>query len=148
MIAALALLCLLPFAAAGHEYRSGQIAVDHPWARATSGRTGAVFLQIENTGTALDRLIAAEAPDVAERAELHVHQHDGDVMRMRKVEAIDIAAGATVALMPNHAHVMLVALTRRLVEGDRFTLFLIFEQAGLIEVEVRVGAAGATLSEP
>ena len=145
-IAVLTLFCLLPLAAAGHEYRSGRIVVDHPWARATSGPTGAVFLEIRNEGTAPDRLIAAEAPDIAERVELHVHEHDGDVMRMREVNAIDIAAGATAALMPGHAHVMLVALTRRLAEGDQFALFLIFEQAGLIEVEVQVEAAGATSS--
>ena len=146
MLVATIFLALLPLAAAAHEYRAGQIVVDHPWARATSGQTGAVFLRIRNEGTAPDRLIAAEAPDIAERVELHVHEQDGDVMRMRKVDGIEIAPGGTAEFAPGHAHLMLIALTRRLVEGNRFTLFLIFARAGLVEVEVGVASAGAASS--
>ena len=147
MIAALALLCLLPFAAAGHEYRSGQIAVDHPWARATSGRTGAVFLQIENTGTALDRLIAAEAPDVAERAELHVHQHDGDVMRMREIGSLELPAGKTVTLAPGGFHLMLMDLKSPLKVGEKIPVKLRFERAGEVEVLLQVETKPASATD-
>src|SRR3546814_9981702 len=76
--------------AVAHEFTLGALRLDHPWARASAGpaRNGAAFLLIENAGPA-DRLVAAEG-EVAERVELHTHTMDGNVMQMRRVEALEI----------------------------------------------------------
>jgi copper(I)-binding protein len=62
---------------------------------------------------------------------------------MREVEAIDIAAQATVELKPGGLHVMLIGLKQPLHESNRFPLTLTFERAGSVELEVQVGKAGA-----
>src|SRR3546814_3893000 len=91
LIAAAAVM-LAATAAAAHDFTLGALTLDHPWARASAGpaRNGAAFLAIENAGDA-DRLLGATG-DIAERIELHTHEMDGDVMKMRRLEAVEIPA--------------------------------------------------------
>jgi len=121
-----------------HEYRLGQIAIGHPYARSTApGQpTGGAYLRLENHG-APDRLVSVRAA-VCRTVELHTSQMDGDVMRMREVDAIDLPANKVVALQPGGTHVMLVGLKAALKEGDSFPLTLKFEKAGEVTVEVKV----------
>src|SRR5690606_850663 len=114
----------------------------HPWARASAGtaRNGAVYLVVENSGDA-DRLIAADGA-IAERVELHTHIMEGDVMKMRRVEAVDIPSHGSAALQPSGNHVMLLGLRQPLKEGQRFPLTLTFERAGTVTVEVAVEGVG------
>src|SRR5690606_10830983 len=81
---------------------------------------------------------------VAETAELHTHIKDGEVMRMRPVEAIEVPAGGSVTLKPGGDHVMLMSLRAPLKEGETFPLTLIFEHRGSREVDVTVKSVGAT----
>jgi len=129
-------------AALADDYRAGDLAIDHPWARATApqAQNGAAYVTVTNHGSTADRLVEARSP-VAATVELHTHDVDSEgVMRMRQVEAIDLPAGAATALRPGGLHVMLIGLEDRLVEGERFPLTLVFEAAGAIEVEVQVEA--------
>ncbi len=128
--------------AAAHDYTLGALKIGHPWARATVAPTGGAFLSVENTGSAPDRLLRAAA-DIAGKVELHTHIREGDVMRMRAVEAIDLPAGQTVKLQPGGYHIMLFELKRPLKEGERFPLTLEFEKAGRLEVEIAVDKPGA-----
>ena len=130
-------------AAFAHDYKLGALSIAHPWARASAGpaRNGAAFLVIENAGAA-DRLIAVSG-EVSERAELHSHMMEGDVMKMRRVEAVEVPANGTAALQPGGLHIMLIGLKQPLQEGERFPLTLTFKAAGEIVVEVAVeGVAG------
>lgn len=125
--------------ALGHDFKAGDLHIDHPWARATAPQqpNGAAYFTIANASAA-DRLLEAQSP-VADRVELHTHDVDSaGVMRMRQVEAIDLPAGETTALEPGGLHVMLIGLEDRLVEGEAFPLTLVFEKAGAVEVEVAV----------
>ncbi len=126
------------------DSRLGDLVVSEPWARATIGqvKAGAAYLTLTNNGAATDRLVAVETP-AAKRSELHGHSMDGGVMRMRPVEAIELAPGAPVVLRPGGLHVMLMGLKAPLKEGGRFSLTLVFEEAGRLEVEVRVEGAAA-----
>ena len=129
-------LAALP--AAAHDFQLGDLSIDHPWARASAGpaRNSAAFMTIHNKGDA-DRLVAA-AGDVSKRVELHTHLMEGDVMKMRQVEAIDIPAGGMAELKPGSFHVMLIGLNEPLKEGDSFPLTLTFEKAGEVTLEVSV----------
>lgn len=122
----------------------GELVVKDAWARATMGhgKAGAVYLSIFNHGDEADRLVAAETP-VAERARLHTHTMDGDVMKMRPVAGIEIAGDGTAVLEPGAGHVMLMGLNGPLEEGASFTLTLVFERAGRVEVPVAVMSATA-----
>ncbi len=51
-------------------------------------------------------LVGAESP-IADVVEMHTHLHDGDMMRMRRVEQITIAPGAKVRFESGGYHLML-----------------------------------------
>lgn len=127
--------------------RSGQvasIAVVHPYARATApGQpNGGAYLTLDNRGGANDRLVSAST-EVCQSAQLHAMKMDGDVMRMRHVDAIDVPAGQTLVLRPGGLHIMLVGLKSPLKIGDSFPMTLRFEKAGEVTVRVAVRAADA-----
>jgi periplasmic copper chaperone A len=137
------LLVLASGGAAAHEFARGDVTVAHPWARATPGgaKVGGAYLEIKATGKG-DRLIAAHSP-VAGKAEIHNHIMEGNIARMRRVEAIPVAGGKSVVLEPSGYHVMLMDLKQPLKEGDLIKLTLVFERAGEIEVDATVEPIGA-----
>jgi copper(I)-binding protein len=135
-------------AAQAHSYTLGPIAIGHPYARVTApGQpTGGAYLRLENRG-ASDRLVSATA-DVSKGVELHTMRMEGDVMRMRQVDAIDLPANKTVVLQPGGIHIMLVGLKAPLKEGDSFPMTLKFEKAGEVKVDVKVQAVAPGGDKP
>ncbi|MDF1790572.1 MAG: copper chaperone PCu(A)C, partial [Thalassobaculaceae bacterium] len=103
---------------------------------------GAAYLTIRNAGGSVDRLVAASTP-VADRAELHTHLKDGDVMKMRAIEAVEVPADGMAMLAPGGDHLMLMGLKAPLKEGESFPITLVFEKAGEMTVTVAVGGVGA-----
>ncbi len=122
---------------------AGDITVNHAWARASAGmaKAGAAFMMIKNEGGS-DKVLSAKA-DVSAKVELHTHIMDGEIMRMRQVDSIDVAGGAVTKLAPGGLHVMLIGLKAPLKEGDSFPMTLVFEKAGEIAVDVKVKKPGA-----
>ena len=124
-------------------YKVGDLTVETPWARATTGRAGGAFMMIHDTGHHGDRLIGVDA-DISDRVELHTTEMEDGVMRMRHVEdGIEVPAGGMAELKPGGFHVMFMGLKQPLAEGDSFPVTLVFERAGTVTVDVTVGAAGA-----
>jgi copper(I)-binding protein len=117
-----------------------QIEIENAWARATppGAETAAGYMTIRNKSSSPDHLIRAASP-LAARVEMHVHLHDGDVMRMRQVKGYDIPANGSVELKPGGAHLMFVDIQRRFKEGEKVPVTLRFERAGEMKVEFRVG---------
>ncbi|MEW5726189.1 MAG: copper chaperone PCu(A)C, partial [Pseudomonadota bacterium] len=109
---------------------------------ALSARNGAAFMTITNNGKEADRLVKASA-DVSATVELHTHLMEDGVMRMRKIEGIDVEPGAAIVLKPGGFHVMLINLKVPLKEGSRFPLTLTFQKGGDMVVEATVAGAGA-----
>ncbi len=136
LIAALSGL-MLASGAGAHEFKAGSITVEHPWARPASSGNSAAYFDLENAGAA-DRLIGV-ASDVAGSVEMHSTTIDAQgVGRMVPVQAVDIPAEAQAKFAPGGLHVMLVGLTRPLVQGAEFPMTLTFEKAGAVTVEVAV----------
>ena len=135
----------LGLSAFAHELKLGDLLIEHPWARASIGQVpnGAAYMTIMTEGREVDRLLAVETV-VARRAELHSHLMDGGIMRMRPVDAVEIAPGEPAMLQPGGLHVMLMGLKAPLVEGETFALTLVFERAGRVEVEVQIEKATQT----
>ena len=138
-----ATLLLVATAVCAHEYRAGSLTIGHPYARPTapSQPTGGGYLKLVNNGAA-DRLLSASVP-ISASVELHSMRMEGDVMRMRQVDAIDIPAGQTVVLKPGGLHLMFIGLKAPLAAGQRFPMKLKFEKAGEVAVEVVVDAAAS-----
>ncbi len=134
-------LLFVAFAAQAQEFKAGDIAIEHPWARPTAGSMmmGAAYLTLKNAGKEADRLKSASSPDAA-MVEVHENIHDeGGVMRMRPVEGgVAIPAGGTVAFEPGGYHLMLIGLKHNLEEGQTMLLKLSFAHAGDVDVQVKV----------
>ena len=118
--------------------QSSKIEVADAWARPPIGqsRNTAAYLTLTNRGSAPDRLLGA-ATAVAGKTELHTTVRDGNVMRMREVNAIELKPGAAVSFAPGALHVMLFDV-QPLKAGGTFTLTLTFEKAGKQDVTVAV----------
>ncbi|MGI9418729.1 MAG: copper chaperone PCu(A)C [Geminicoccaceae bacterium] len=118
---------------------AGEIMIHDGWARASLGNApnSTAYMTLMAHGDAADRLIAVSTP-LAERAELHGHVMDGDIARMRPVEAIGIAPEEPAVLEPGGLHVMLMGLTDKLEEGGALPLTLTFENAGEITVDLPI----------
>ncbi|MFM8899092.1 MAG: copper chaperone PCu(A)C [Burkholderiales bacterium] len=141
-----AVMVLSALTSQAHSFKVGSIDIGHPWARPTAAgqAAGGGYLKLTNAGAA-DRLLSASS-EVAASVELHTMTMDGNVMRMRQVEGIDVPAGQTVELKPGGLHIMFMGLKAPLKVGDKFPLKLKFEKAGEVTVTVNVEqpkAAGA-----
>lgn len=130
--------------AMAHEFSAKGVTVSHPWARATpkGAKVGAAYLEIKTDAKTTDRLIGAKSM-VAGKVEIHTHIHEGDVMKMRRIDGIDLKAGASHLLKPSGDHVMLMDLIEPLKEGDVIKITLIFAKAGEIEIDATVEPIGA-----
>lgn len=118
------------------------IMIESPWARASVGQNGAAYFTVANRGKTDVKLVGVSA-DVARHAGLHTHRMDGEIMRMRPLENLVVPAGTSVTLKPGGHHVMLMGLTHKLKEGEVFPLTVIFEKAGKMQVNVKIGKIGA-----
>lgn len=135
----LAVLLGTSLLAGAHEYRVGELQIDHPWSREMPpvAPTAAAYFVVHNQGQHADRLLGVHTP-VADKAELHEHVHADGLMKMQQVQQVDIPAGGEAIFAPMAYHVMLFGLQRQMKAGERFPLILRFEQAGVLEVEVTV----------
>jgi copper(I)-binding protein len=145
----LSLLALLPAAAAhADEATSKGVTIEHPWARATpAGATvGAAFLTIRTDKETSDRLTGISSL-VAGRAEVHSSSMTNGIMKMRRLDGIDLKPGETHVLKPMGEHIMLFDLKHPLKEGDVVDLTLTFEKAGPITAHAKVQAMAAMSPE-
>jgi copper(I)-binding protein len=134
---ALAILAMV-LAAPAALAQSSTIEIGNPWARPPIGqaRNAAAYMTVTNRGSEPDRLLGAST-SVARKTELHATIREGEVMRMREVQNIELKPGAQVQFAPGGLHVMLMDV-QRLKAGESFTLTLQFEKAGKQDVTVAV----------
>jgi periplasmic copper chaperone A len=131
-------LCWIPsLPALAHDHTPIQI--EAPWARESppTVSSGAAYLTLLNLGREPDRLLSVSG-EVAETIELHAHLMENNVMKMRKVDAIEVVPGEPTVLRPGGLHIMLIGLKKPLVAGQVFSLTLRFEKAGEMPVRVTV----------
>lgn len=138
---ALALALCSAASALAHGFSKGDLAVRHPWTRATppGAKVAAGYLEIRNSGKEPDRVIGA-ASAAAERVELHVLKREGEVVRMREVKDFEVPARERLVLRPGGSHLMIVGLRKPLAKGERIPLTLRFERAGDLRFELEVQA--------
>jgi periplasmic copper chaperone A len=134
--------------AAAHEYKAGDLAIGHPWSRATppGAKVAAGYLTVTNNGTEPDRLLSV-ASDISSKGEIHEMKVNAEtnVMTMRPVDGgIEIKPGETVKLEPGGYHLMFVGLREPAVQGERFKGTLTFEKSGSVEIEYATEAVGGS----
>ncbi len=125
-------------------YKLGSLTIEAPWARATPGgaKVAGGFMKITNAGKEPDRLIGGTVP-FAGRFEVHEMAVEGGIMKMRQLsKGLEIKPGETVELKPGGYHVMFMDLTSGLKQGEAVKGTLVFEKAGKVDVEYKVGPIG------
>ncbi len=139
-------LCFLSSSLAfAHGYKVGDLDIYHPWTRATPAGADVAggYMEISNSGTSDDRLVAVEVSGVHMSAIHEMAMVDG-IMKMRPLPSgLEIKAGQSVVLKPGAFHVMMMGLSKPLVAGETISGTLQFEKAGSIAVEFKVEAMGA-----
>ena len=140
------LMCLVMcLAAAGwsgaarpHDYGTGMLMIDHPWAPPTADTamgtgagtgTATAYLTIENSGQKDDTLLAVTIPATVAGA---AHLSDASAI---VAGGMTVPAGGRLVFEPGGRHILLTGLKRPLDTGMTFNGTLIFEAAGRIEVE-------------
>ena len=138
-ISVFCILVTLSGASLAGEQRSGSLTVIDPWSRALppTVKTGAAYLEVRNAGTGADRIVGASTP-VAERVEIHSHEHVNGMMQMRKLDTVEVPPQGSLQFKSGGLHLMLLGLIEPLSEGLEFPLKLVFENAGSLEVTVKV----------
>jgi copper(I)-binding protein len=105
-----------------------QVTVADPWVRTTvpQQKTTAAYMTI--TSLKGGKLVEASSP-VAASAEVHEMKMEGDLMKMRSVDALPLPVGQAVELKPNGYHMMLMGLKAPVKAGDVVPIKLVIEDA-------------------
>jgi copper(I)-binding protein len=119
-------LFLLAAASLSCAHALAAVSIGNPWIRATvpAQKAAGAFMQLRST--APTRLVEIKTP-VAGRAEIHQMDMQGQTMRMRAVDGIDLPAGRPVDLASGGSyHIMLLDLQRQLKDGEQVPVSLSF----------------------
>jgi periplasmic copper chaperone A len=119
---------LLAFASLVTAQQSAPVTATAPWARPTvqGQRTSGAFVTL--TASEPLTLVGVSSP-IAGVAEIHEMKLEGDVMRMRSIDALPLAPGKPFELKPGGHHVMLQELKAPLAPNTSIPLTLSFRTA-------------------
>ncbi|WP_051785910.1 copper chaperone PCu(A)C [Endozoicomonas numazuensis] len=119
--------------------QAADVEIKDQYARAVPAvsTNSAAFLTITNKGKEDIKLVSADS-DIADRVELHGHKHEGNMMRMFKLDDIDLPAGKTEALKSGGSHIMLMGLKKPMKAGDQVDITLHFSDGDAVDVNVPV----------
>ena len=135
---------------------AAHVEAHNAWARATvPGQQGTGAFMVLTAKEPL-RLVGVESPAAAV-AEVHEMKMEGDVMRMRAIESIELPQGVPVELKPGGYHLMLQQLKAPLVKDSQVPVTLVFKdgkgETSRLHLQVPVHAvkpqaAGAAHAHP
>lgn len=108
---------------------TASVEVTDAWARATMPGQAVAGVYLHVKSMLKGRLVGVKSSS-AKTAEIHSMSQEGGVMKMRKLDFLDLPAGEAVALEPGGNHVMLFDIRKPLKVGERIKLTLVIEQGG------------------
>jgi len=127
-IPAIAMCSALFVGAALAHPDAAHVEAQNAWARASvpGQQASGAFMRL--TAKEPLKLVGVKTP-VAGVAEVHEMKMEGDVMRMRAIDALDLPQGVPVDLKPGGYHVMLQQLKAPLVKDTQVPITLVFKDA-------------------
>lgn len=147
-----AAMCLASAALAdshGGKSAADNVMVNNPYVRAVpAGQpNSAAFMTLMNHGDKAVAVVGGSSP-AANVVELHTHVHEGGMMKMRRIDKIDVDAGGSTELKPGGLHVMLIGLQQELKEGINVSVTLKFDDGSskTIEAPVKKVMAGMNMN--
>ena len=108
--------------------QTATVKVEGAWVRGTVATQKATGAFMRLTPSAKARLVSVSSP-AAGVAEIHEMSMENDVMKMRQIDGLDLAAGKATELKPGGYHIMLMQLKAPLKGGDMVPMMLTFEDA-------------------
>uniref|UniRef100_A0A2A4Z2R0 Copper chaperone PCu(A)C n=1 Tax=OCS116 cluster bacterium TaxID=2030921 RepID=A0A2A4Z2R0_9PROT len=85
------------------------LVITESWLRVSPKKVAGAFFEIKNNSDQTINVISATAQG-SQKVELHTHTLDNGIMRMRKVDLIDIPANGMQSFNPHSYHLMLFRL--------------------------------------
>lgn len=112
----------------GNSVAAELVAVEQAYVRGMppGQKNTTAYMQLRNVTDKRLHLYGAQA-DWAQRIEVHSHDMQDGVMRMRKLDALTIPVAAQVSLEPGGYHLMVFGLSRVLKDGENLVLDLQFD---------------------
>jgi copper(I)-binding protein len=97
----------------------GELTIADAWVRLAppNAPVMAGYLTLSNAGVD-PVMVTGGSSDSFERVELHDMTHENGVMKMRKLDQIEVVAGGNVELAPGGMHLMLIGPKRTFAAGD------------------------------
>jgi copper(I)-binding protein len=119
--------------------QAADLKIEDAMARAVppTAKMSAAFMTLTNNADTDLAVVSAES-SVAKAVELHNNTMTDGKMKMRQVNQIDLPANQTTELKPGGQHVMLIGLTRALVEGETIDLKLNFSDGSSESMEIPI----------
>lgn len=105
---------------------AAHVTAENAWARASvpGQQASGAFMRL--TAKEPLRLVGVETPAAAV-AEVHEMKMEGDVMRMRAIDSLELPQGVAVELKPGGYHIMLMQLKAPLLKDSKLPLTLVFK---------------------
>ena len=128
-------LAVLPTFGFAHDYKVGDLVIDHPVARETTetAMAGAGYFMIMNKGDTDDVLLEVRAD--FPRVMIHDTEVTDGIATMIHLDNLPIPAGESVMLAPGGKHVMFMGLNGDpFEEGEEIPATLVFEKSGEVEI--------------
>jgi len=98
----------------------------------------AAYMVIKN-GSRDDMILTAVSSPICRAAEVHRSSHKGGLMRMERVDSVEIKAGESVRLKPTGLHIMLIGLKSPLKKGSEVPITITFRDGTTVTVKAPVG---------
>lgn len=103
-----------------------EVVVSSPQLPLRPGAVGVAYVTL--TSDREDVLLSA-ASACCTAVELHNHIHEGDVMKMRRVENVPLPKGVPVVFESGGLHVMLIGIKQPLVPAQKLPITFTFQHA-------------------
>jgi copper(I)-binding protein len=134
VISSLAIPCL-----ASEDSNDNHLMVVNPHVRALlpGQEVTVAFLTIHNHGDSDCKLLSADSP-IAQRIEFHTHLHKDGMMKMRPVEAVQLAAGSSVTFESGALHLMLFEVESSLNSLESTQINIYTDHCGSVSFDAPV----------
>ncbi len=126
-----------------HDQSAHQgIIVSNAWVRPPlPGRDIATaYFDLTNHNAAADRLVSVSSGE-SSRVEIHTHLNEDGVMKMRRIDGLDLPVGEAVTLKPGGLHIMMFETVMTEDQKDA-SLTLNFENSESVTIIAEVNASG------
>ena len=85
-------------------------------------KSAAVYITIINNNKKDIQIISLNT-DIAKKTEIHEIIEDKNIVRMKKMNKLNIKTGETIFLQPDGKHIMLFGLNKKLEDKEKFLIF-------------------------